>query len=474
MQRIKKLSVFLFFTLFFLLFSCITLWRFNTGQVFYYDFGHYARIMWLISRFLSPIIIHKVLGEIHFFGDHFIPGLYLIAPLFWVTSKLQILLIQQVLATVLAGFLIYKIAGEEKLSFITSLIISFIFLLFAGVENPLVTDWHTESTAVVFLLLFVYLFFYKKRNLLALLCAIIFMGLKDSNPLSFLFMLIPYFFIQRAKRKEIILYALFALAWFFIGGYILTPAISKQPYLYSPVLPSKPWEFITNFVNLPIKRKLLFDSFASFGFLPIFSGVFLLPIVAELSIRLVPTYIHSQSFTLGMHYNVFLGAFLAIATIKVFSLLHIQKYRKHLQITVSILVLLFSLFVAKKITQPPLLLATNSVFWKEWNVKAEIFNEIKLIPASGSVMSQNNILPHLVQRKEKIYLLSLDYKKYQPETIVFDLAPGQNINNYYSGEIRDIEQVEELKRRLLNDSDYVRVTTLYKDLYLFRRNMRQK
>ena len=71
------------------------------------------------------------------------------------------------------------------------------------------------------------------------------------------------------------------------------PAISRQPYLYSPVLPGKPWEFITNFVNLPIKRKLIFDSLASFGFLPILSGVFLLPIIAELSIRLVPTYIHS-------------------------------------------------------------------------------------------------------------------------------------------------------------------------------------
>lgn len=471
---IKRIVVLIYLSVFSLLFSCITLWRFNTGQVFYYDFGHYARIMWLISRFLTPIINHKVLGEIHFFGDHFIPGLYLIAPLFWVTAKLQVLLIQQVLATVFAGFLIYKIAEKEKLHFITALIISFIFLLFAGVENPLVTDWHTESTAVVFLLLFIYSFFYQKRGLPAFLCAIIFMGLKDSNPLSFLFMLIPYFFIQKERRRQIMFYALFALLWFFIGGYILTPVISKQPYLYSPVLPSKPWEFITNFVNLPIKRKLLFDSFASFGFMPVLSGVFLLPIIAELSIRLVPTYIHSQSFTLGMHYNVFLGAFLAIATIKAFSFLHARIHKERLLITVSIFVFLFSLFVAKKITQPPLLLATNSIFWKEWNVKSEIFNEIKLVPSTGSVMSQNNILPHLVKRKEKIYLLSLDYKKYQPETIVFDLAPGQNINNYYSGEIRDIEQVEELKRRLLNDGDYERVPTLYKDLYLFNRNVKIK
>src|SRR3989344_4111982 len=125
MQRIKRISLFLYLFISFILFSCISLWRFNTGQVFYYDFGHYARIMWLISRFLSPIINHKVLGEIHFFGDHFIPGLYLLAPLFWATAKLQVLLIQQVLAKEFAGFLVYKIAGKEKLPFITSLIISF-------------------------------------------------------------------------------------------------------------------------------------------------------------------------------------------------------------------------------------------------------------------------------------------------------------------------------------------------------------
>jgi uncharacterized membrane protein len=453
------------------LFSCISLWRFNTGQVFYYDFGHFARILWLISRLLPPLINHKVLGEIHFFGDHFIPSLYLLAPLFWLTSKTQILLVQQALATVIAGFLVYKIAEDEKLPFITSLIISFMFLLFAGVENPLVTDWHTESTAVVFLLLFIHLFFYRKRNMLAFLCAIIFMGLKDSNPLSFLFMLIPYFATQGAKRKEIIFYALFGLVWFLIGGYLITPAVSKQPYLYSPVLPDKPWEFITNFVNLPIKRKLIFDSLASFGFLPILSGVFLLPVIAELSIRLVPTYIHSQSFTLGMHYNVFLGAFLTVATIKVFSFKD-RICGKRLRIYASVVILLSSLFVAKKITRSPLLLAANPVFWNEWNTKSELFDEITLIPVSGSVMSQNNILPHLVQRREKIYLLSLDYKKFKPEWIVFDLAPGQNINNYYSGEIRDIEQVKELKRRLLNDDDYERVDTLYEYLYLFKKKMR--
>jgi len=449
----------------------VSLWRFNTGQIFFYDFGHYARIIWLISRSLPPVIVHKVLGEIHFFGDHLAPSFFLLAPLFLITNKLQILLIEQALMTVTAGLLIFTIAKRETLRFFPSLACSVIFLLFAGVESPLVSDWHSESTAIVLLLLFLYSLIYRKNIFIAFLSAIIFMGFKDSNPLSLFFILIPYFYTQKKDRRIIAFYMGFALLWFITAGYILTPLIAKQAYLYAPVLPVKPTEYITNFVNLPIKRKLWFDSLSSFGFLPLFSGVFFIPILAELSIRLLPTYVHSQSFTLGMHYNVFLGAFLAIASIKSLRIINSLILPKKVLIsngTVCI-ALIIALFTAKTSTHPPLLLAINPVFWKEWNKKSELFKQIQYIETTGSVMSQNNILPHLISRKDKVFLLSLSYKKYDPQHIAFDLSTGQNINNYYSGEIKDIEQVIKLKEFLLEDPHYKRVSTPYRDFYVFKK-----
>lgn len=466
----KKVIIFLFFSIFFVLFSCISLWRFNTGQVFYYDFGHFVRILWLISHFMSPIIQHKVLGEISFLGDHFSPSVYLLSPLFWITGKTQILLIEQALATVAAGFLLYLIAKKEKLSMVISLIVAFAFLMFAGVENPLVSDWHTESTAIVFLLLFIYEFFYRKKRIYAIIFGLIFIGFKDNNALSLFFILIPYFMELKSRRKVIGTLMIFSLLYFLIIGFVLTPYISGKPYLYSPVLPQKPLEFITNFFNLPVKRKLLFDSMASFGFLPIVSGFFILPIIGELSMRLVPTYIHSQSFTLGMHYNVYLGAFLAIASIKTLS--SIKQPRDcpiQIQNVVSVLLIIISLFVAKKITNPPVILISNSIFWNQWDVRAEVFKEIAYVPVSGSVMSQNNILPHLLGRRDKVFLLSLEYRKYNPDLIIFDLSPGQNINNYYSGEINSVDQVNQLRERLLIDKIYQRLPTSYTNLYIFKK-----
>jgi len=467
----KKLIVFSIFFVFFILFSCISFWRYNTGQVFYYDFGHFVRVLWLISRFTPPIIQHKVLGEINFLGDHFSPSLYVLAPLFWITTKTQILLLEQAFFTVLSGFLIFVIAKKERLSLFSALTTSLLFLLFAGTENPLVTDWHTESTAATFLLLFIYLFIYKNKRLLAIICALIFIGFKDSNPLSLIFILLPFFIEVKTKRLSIFLILLMSLVYFLIITCIVSPSISKQPYLYSPILPNHLLAYFTNFINLQIKRKLIFDSLLSFGLLPILSGFFLLPIIGELSIRLVPEYIHSQSFTLGMHYNVYLGVFLAIASIKalVFTNRLFLKTRFNMPNIIPVLVLLIALFVAKKITNSPINLATNKIFLKEWNNKTELYKEIFFVPKYGSIMSQNNILPHLLQRREKVFLLSLEYTKFSPTTIVFDLFPGQNINNYYSGEIQSIKQVEQLKLLLLKDHKYQRLITPYNELFIFRK-----
>lgn len=456
---------FVFFLVFFILFCCISLWRFNTAQVFYYDFGIFARALWQIAHGLTPLINHKTLGEIHFLGDHFSPSLYLLTPLFLITNSLQILLFEQAFVLTLSGYLIYLIAKAEKLSYWTSTAISLIFLIFAGVVNPLVTDWHTEPTAAVFLLLFIYLFFYKKKYILGVVSAIIFLGWKESNAISLILCLIPYFLIYKKERVKIIILIGISAIWFFSVTKIVMPAIIKQPYYYAPVLPNNPLEYLTNFINIAQKRKLIFDSFSSFGFLPVIGIPFLFPIVGELGIRLIPVSSHFQSYTLGMHYNVFLGVFLAFGTI--YSLRIFQK--KHIQIYLTIGLLIIALYVAKKITSSPILLATNKTFWLEWKKKSSLFQELPCVPQTGSIMSQNNILPHLIQRKEKIYLLSSQYAVYKPKYIVMDLSLGQNPNNFYSGEINNYSQVLSLKQVIEKDTNYLYDSISCKYLLLFRR-----
>jgi|GEM_PF-2450214 len=470
-RRLESPCLFAFFGSAFLFFSALSLWRYNSGQLFYWDFGHYSRILWLMSRLLPPIIPHKVLGNILFLGDHFAPGMALLAPLYWFSSKPPILLLEQVLATVGAGIIIYKIGKAMRLSSLAAWAVSFVFLLFAGVENPLVTDWHTESTSVLFLALFLYWFLTGKRMLLPTIAALLFISLKDSNPLSLFFLLIPLFFAYPKQRAYVLFLALFSLAAFGLIAYVITPLISKQPYLYSPVLPNQPIEFMTQFFNQDIKRKLLFDSFASFGFVPLLSGFFLLPIIGELSIRLVPTYLHSQSFTLGMHYNVYLGFFLALASMHgIIAFGHVfRHHKKQIGIWLACFLVVAAVVTAKKITHPPALLAFNTVFWKEWNVKNDLFQKIHYIPQRGSIMAQNNILPLVLARKEPIYLLSYSYAASLPDVIVLDLGKGQNPNNFYSGELNSEDHAIRLKTILEDDARYERIRTPYPSLYVFRK-----
>lgn len=142
------------FSTFFIFYTAISIYRYNIVQVFHYDLGIFASIIWQLSQGKIAVIDHISLGQINFLGDHFQPSLALISPLFWIIKDIRILLFEQAFVTVASGFVIYLIALKKNLSNSVSLIFGVIFLIFAGTAFPLVTDWHLEPTAGLFLLLF--------------------------------------------------------------------------------------------------------------------------------------------------------------------------------------------------------------------------------------------------------------------------------------------------------------------------------
>lgn len=462
---LKKIASVIFFTFIFFFFYCLSLWRYNIGQVFYYDIGIFARPLWLIAHNLPPIINHKVLGDVHFLGDHFSPSLYALAPLSLFNNTLILLLIEQVLAIVGTGILIYRIALYEKLSYLEAHVIAFVFFVFAGIGNAIVTDWHTEPTAAFFIVLFVFLYFCKNNKLLGIFSFLFYLGLKESNAVTALFFLLPFYVTKIKQRKSILALGFVAIVWFFVATKGIIPFFSHTSYLYSPILPQSYVEYATQFINTYEKRKFIFDVFISFGFIPLFSPFFFISILGELGIRLIPIKSHFQSFTLGMHYNVLLGVLLTLAVIRTIT----SQKKTWIKRGIIIILILLSVFSAKKITGSPFALITNSVFWNTWSTKSELFKMLEYIPKSGSIMSQNNILPHLIQRKEPIFLLSNNYISLKPNTIILEVTPDQNINNYYSGEISNYTQVKLLRDRLMKDTSYKRIATPYPTLFVFVR-----
>jgi uncharacterized membrane protein len=454
-------SIYAFFLVFY---TAISLFRYYSYQIFYYDFGIFARIIWLLAHFRPPIIHHMDLGTINFLGDHFNPSLVIVAPLFWITSDLRILLIEQSFMTVMSGILIFLIARKYKLNYWLSLTISTIYLIYAGTANPLVTDWHTESTAGFFLLLFFYLFVFSNKKLLYAIAAIIFLGFKESNSLTLFFLSLFLLITCPKKRKELGVVIAVCIAWFFATTRIIIPFISKKPYLYTPKFTYSLIENLKNIFLNEAKQKLVTDSLISFGFLPLFSIAGLIPVLGELSIRFLPTESKFGDLTLGGHYNVFLGIFLAIATIVFLSRFSVLKKFHIVTITVCIYLLIVSAYTARKITRAPINLAINKTFWHELTPNKNIKKFISSVPKKGSITAQNNLLPHFIERNEEVYLLDKYSLNKNSDIIVFDTSPGQNPNNLWAPSYVELDT---LIKHLNADSRYVRIPQPDPNYYLF-------
>jgi uncharacterized membrane protein len=464
-HRINQYGIQAIFIIWAILFAALSLYRYYSVQLFYYDFGIFSHILWQLSRFKIATINHIALGQIIFLGDHFNPSLVLIAPLYWLTSDIRILLIQQGLITVASAFLIYLISLKNSLAKIMALTLSFTFLVFAGTGNAVITDWHPEPTAAFFLLLFYYLYQYTNHKKLAVAAVAIFLGFKESNALSLVFLLIPILILNKEKRGRTIMIALTALIYFFLATKIFIPLISPRGYIYSPEIDANPLNTIQQILQSPSKLKLTFDSFISFGFLPITTVTGIIPVLLELSIRLIPTKSIFQNLTLGQHYNVYLGVFLSLGAIH--SLVQIQKkfnLKKSGQIALIAYVLIFSLYSARKIAISPLNLVINPVFWQQLTPSNYIFEEVEKVPEKGTVMSQNNLLPYISNRTNNLYYLTEEYQKIKPNIIFYDLSENQNPNNRYGSDKVDMQKLTE---QLLNDRQYKRIETKNKNVFIF-------
>lgn len=458
-----RVIILLIFFSFFIFFSSISLYRYNIVQIFHYDFGIFASIIWQLSTGKIAVIDHISLGQINFLGDHFNPSLALFSPLFWLTKDVRILLIEQALVTTLSGLIIYLIARKRKLKMSSALIFTIIFFFFAGTAFPLVTDWHPDPTAGIFLLLFIYFFSYTKKRITPFILVIIFLGFKESNALTLSFFLLSCLFIYKQRRKEILFYLTGSIMWFFASIKILVPHFSGREYFYAPQMPSNITELKQSLLSIE-KYEFVWKSFLSFGFLSIFARFGLIPVLGEVLLRILPLHSFFESFTLKMHYNVYLGIFLTLAAIDGFVFIVKRLNVKKYSFIIALFFLFIAMFIAKIITYSPIILVTNKVFWQEFRPRNDIYDSIKKVPAKGSIASQNNFLPHFVFRNETAMLIDKGYRMKDPEIIVFDLSTGQSPNNFFP---RDYNFFLNEKTLLEKSGEYKRIQTENKNIYIF-------
>ena len=433
-------------------------WQFELG---YYDFGIFDRPIWLISQFKAPIIDHFLVGGKINLADHFNPGIYLLAPLYWFTSRSEIILIIPSIAVGISGFILYSIGKKLLKSHFAPLSVMVAYYLFLGTQNAIYSDFHAVTISALTIALTYWAAVTKSKKLF-LVFLVLTLSLKE-NLVLFGISVALFIWVYNNWKK----YAIYTLIGSIVYGLVLIkivmPFFAGQPYIYTTPHSLNAQQIITALFMQLIKVKTVFLTFLSFLFLPLFY----LPLLPHIALNFISRFIPEGGtrWDLGLHYNAEIAPTLAIASL--FTLKTIkEKYGKLLvQYIAGALFLwgiLFNLFYFKG----PFLLAIHPVFYEHTNVFGFLRTLVSKVPKNATVAAQNNLASYFLHNNN-VWILRENYKIHKPDYIVIDAREGQNPSNFLG-----IEDIRMLLKSIKKDPDY----SIYfreTDQYIFKRTVKR-
>lgn len=390
--KYSKYHPFLVCFLFFLAYSTLSVVRHIHYGSFGFDLGITDQIVWNYARFKIPIntIYHYAFTST--FTDH-IEFIYILtSPFYWIYSDPKTLLVLQALALSFSGLPVYFLAKRKKLHPLVCLTLLVSFLMFYGIQNAIWFDVHSLSFAAGILPWFAY-FIETKKTKLSILFFILAISCKEDIALFTL--LISFIYFLKTRQKLLLFFMVFSLLYLFAVFGIYFPQFTQEGYrfqnkegLLSDLNPSY-------FLDTSEKRKVILYAFFHFGFLPLTTPLYLLPAFADLGHYFVLGHTVPTAQTFFMHYRVTLAFFFAWPTI-----VAISAYKKILNNKKVALYIVMTALINQYILHLPLSYLSKSWFWNKPASVNNIETVITFIPKDASVVSQNNITPHISQRKE--------------------------------------------------------------------------
>lgn len=444
----EKILLSVILSIFFTIFTTVSLHRYWQYAAWYYDFGIFYSAISRVARLEPPIIDHFIFPGQNILSDHFHPIIFLISPFVAIFKTGEILLVLQTLFVTLSGFFVYLTAKEVLKSKFESFCILSIYLSFIGLHNALITEFHE----VVLLPLPLTIFFYgivKKHVWIYLLGFIGVLFSKESTFIIPAWFGVVIAFQNRGHWQKIgIATTFFSIIYGFSVVRIIMPAISGKEYYYlQDTLSVKDILSILN----SLKLQTILKSFLSFGFLPLLAPEFLPPIFFNWFSRFSSA--ATTRHDLGMHYNAEIAPTFILATLFGWARLKRIAARLvdgikniHLQIVLfalSVVLLFFSTYILKS----PGLLFFNKAFYAHTKNHAFLNNLVAQIPEDGLIMAQTNIAAKIANRD--VVMLRDDYQLYNPDYIVIDTRAGQEPNNFLG-----IKSFDLLVKRLEIDASY--------------------
>jgi uncharacterized membrane protein len=403
------------------LYSLLRHHHFGSGG---FDLGIFDQAVWHYSRLEAPASTTLGLGNM--LGNHFSPILAGLALLYWFFDSAGVLLVTQGILFAVAIIPIWLFV-KKRLGTLSAYSFALAYAIFWGVQNAIGYDFHEIAFAVPLIAFAIY--FMDEGNWRnCFICLFLLLLTKEDLPLLVAFFGI-YFLIHKCFKQGIIALAAGMTSFFLITKFII-PYFTKPDlsYVFLPYLlkhgffvwtydqiGSDPSSAIKTIMTSPltvlrilveprVKIITALKMFYPFGLLEFFSPLMILtiPLMSERFLSTCMNY-----WGRNFHYTATISPILAMASAD--GLWNLSKVISHRQIRKYSIAAASIVVLSLNVRSLP-----HYCLWSLMNPRYYINNSndnagyaaLKVIPAEGSVVAQDVIIPHLSHR-QKIYQLNL-------------------------------------------------------------------
>jgi uncharacterized membrane protein len=376
------------------LYATLSVVRHDRYQSGGFDLGLYDQAVWQYSRFIWP---YNTVKERFILGDHLTLTLPLLAPLYWISPDVRMLLIFQAMFIVASMYPIYRLGRVRQFSEPVSFAISLLYILFYGIQYGVFFDFHPVMIGVGLLAWLCY-FLESGHVRMTLLTLILVVCTQENMPIAVSCLGLIYAFRPKFRRVGIgfvaggILSALLAsriIAWLSPVGFQYWPAINLDPV-----------HIFRSFWDSPEKRQVWLYTFSWFSFLPLLSPGTVLAVTVDLAQYFVTGSEFSRMWSPFMHHRAILSVFITLGVYQALEYLRLRTGR----IAVITAVLVTSAAVQQYVFHLPLNKLAKPSFWRYENWMSDNRMVQASIPKDASLAAQQSLVPHVSHRRE-IYIV---------------------------------------------------------------------
>lgn len=367
-------------------------WRLGSSA---YDLGIFDQAVWHLSRFEAPA--STISGFANIFGDHFSPILIVLAPLYWIWSGPETLIVAQALLLAGSAIPIYALA-RDAMSASAAAALTFAYGQYWGLQRAAAFDVHELAFAPLFIATALWAM---ARARTGVLLASLMLLAAVKEDMLVVVAGIGALLMLRGQVRLGLGVAVGAVAGFLVIVSLVVPAFNESgTYAYAGAFPDvrDPMAVLARLVDPPRKLYTVVLWLAPFLFLPLLSPT--LVVMAPLALsRLLST--SPNHWGPSFHYSAPIAPLVAAAAfdaLRRLGLASAPAWARRLGLAL--------------IVACCLILPGNQPLWDLFKARhyqatpatAAMARALAQVPPEASVVAQDAAAPHLSHRRD-IHLL---------------------------------------------------------------------